>query len=259
DRAEREAYLERPALSFGLALQPGIMADVASGRRFRDSGLLARFLYAIPESNVGKRDVRRRVPIPAATHSAYEASLFALLDKRQAIPGKPRVLPFTVAAKACWLDFAEEIERGQGEGGKLESISDWTSKLPGAAARVAGLIEVAETGLAAEVINESAVVRATELARLLILHAHEAFGLLGADGADADAMAVLRWVRANGLASFKRHDCQKAMEGRFRKIERLTAAAQRLIDRDVLREDKVPNKKAPPSVWYFVNPKCLST
>ena len=35
DRAEREAYLERPALSFGLALQPGILADVASGRRFR--------------------------------------------------------------------------------------------------------------------------------------------------------------------------------------------------------------------------------
>jgi putative DNA primase/helicase len=259
DRADREAYLERPALSFGLALQPGIMADVASGRRFRDSGLLARFLYAMPESNVGRRDVRRRVAIPEVVRSAYEAGLFALLEKRPLVPGKPRLLPFTDPARETWLDFAEEIERAQGEGGKLESISDWTSKLPGAAARIAGLIEIAESGLAAESVSETAVARAVRLARLLIPHAQEAFGLLGADVADADAIAILRWARAEGLASFKRSTCQKAMEGRFRNVARLTAAAQRLIERDVLREIKVPNKGAPPSVWYQINPKCLST
>ncbi len=259
DRAEREAYLERPALSFGLALQPGIMADVASGRRFRDSGLLARFLYAMPESNVGRRDVRRRVPIPEAVRGAYEAGLFALLDNRPMVPGKPRVLPFTDPAREVWLDFAEEIEHAQGESGRLESISDWSSKLPGAAARVAGLIELAEVGLAAESVSQAAAARAVELARLLIPHAQEAFGLLGADVADADAVAILRWARTEGLASFKRHSCQKAMEGRFRNVARLTAAAQRLIERDVLREVKVPNKGAPPSVWYHVNPKALST
>ncbi|PWB40135.1 MAG: hypothetical protein C3F19_11610 [Rhodocyclales bacterium] len=259
DRADREAYLERPALSFGLALQPGIMADVASGRRFRDSGLLARFLYAMPESNVGRRDVRRRVAIPEAVRGAYEAGLFALLEKRPLVPGKPRLLPFTDPARETWLDFAEEIERAQGEGGKLESISDWTSKLPGAVARIAGLIEIAEGGLAAESVSEAAVARAAQLGRLLITHAQEAFGLLGADVADADAIAILRWARAEGLASFRRSTCQKAMEGRFRNVARLTAAAQRLIERDVLREVKVPNKGAPPSVWYQINPKCLST
>lgn len=259
DRAEREAYLERPSLTFGLALQPGILADVASGRRFRDSGLLARFLYAMPESNVGRRDVRRRVPIPESVRSAYEARIFALLENRPLMPGKPRILPFTDPAREAWLDFAEEIERAQGEGGKLESISDWTGKLPGAAARIAGLIELAEVGLSAEEVSESAVARAVELARLLIPHAQEAFGLLGADVADADAMAILRWARAEGLASFKRSTCQKAMEGRFRNVARLTAAAQRLIERDVLREVKEPNRGAPPSVWYLINPKCLST
>lgn len=259
DRAEREAYLERPALTFGLALQPGILADVASGRRFRDSGLLARFLYAMPESNVGRRDVRRRVPIPESVRSAYEARIFALLENRPLMPGKPRVLPFTDPAREAWLDFAEEIERAQGEGGKLESISDWTGKLPGAAARIAGLIELAEVGLSAEGVSENAVARGVELARLLIPHAQEAFGLLGADVADADAMAIVRWARAERLASFRRSTCQKAMEGRFRNVARLTAAAQRLIERDVLREVKEPNRGAPPSVWYLINPKCLST
>lgn len=259
DRAEREAYLERPALSFGLALQPGILADVASGRRFRDSGLLARFLYAIPTSNVGKRDVRRRVSIPATVRSAYEAGIFGLLDRRSLMPVKPVRLPFSDPAREVWLDFAEEIERSHGEGGKLEAISDWTSKLPGAAARMAGLIELAEIGKGADCVSEDAVSRGVELAKRLIPHAQEAFGMLGADVADSDAMFMLRWIRSEGGASFKRSTCQKALEGRFRSVERLTKAAERLVQRDVLREFKTPNKGAPPSVWYHVNPKCFST
>lgn len=259
DRAEREAYLARPALSFGLALQPGVLADVASGRRFRDSGLLARFLYAIPESNVGQRDVRRRVSIPDGVRKAYEDGIFGLLAGRHLVPDRPKILPFTDPAREAWLSFAEEIERGQGEGGKFEAIVDWTSKLPGAAARVAALTELAESGLHAESVSANAVERAVTLCQLLIAHAHEAFGLLGADTVEADAMAILRWAKANNLASFKRSTCQKAMEGRFRSVDRLAKAAERLTQRDVLREVKEANRGAPPSVWYRVNPKCLST
>ena len=259
DRAEREAYLERPALSFGLALQPAVLSDVASSRRFRDSGLLARFLYAVPESNVGKRDVRKHVPIPESVNAAYTRGIFNLLEGRSLKPGKPIHLPFSDPALECWLNFAEEIEQDQGEGGKLETISDWTSKLPGAAARMAGLIELAEMGCSAECVSEDAAMRGVALAKVLIPHAQEAFGLLGADAADSDATAILRWIRAEGGALFKRSSCQKAMEGRFRSVDRLTKAAERLIQRDVLRESKEPNKNAPPSVWYHVNPKCFST
>lgn len=257
DRADREAYLEKPALTFGLALQNGVLADVASGRRFRDSGLLARALYAIPESNVGKRDVRRRVSIPEAVRRAYEAGIFGLLEGRPLVPGKPKVLPFTDPAREVWLDFAEEIEGGQGEGGKFEAILDWTSKLPGAAARVAGLLELAEVGLGADSVSQVSVERAVQLCRLLIPHAHEAFGLLGADNVDADGMAILRWAKANRLSTFKRSQCQKAMEGRFRSVDRLIKAAERLEQRNILREFKEINRRAPPSVGYRVNPKCF--
>lgn len=257
DRAEREAYLERPAMSFGLALQPGVLADVASGRRFRDSGLLARFLYAIPENNVGKRDVRRRVAIPETVARAYEHRLFELLDGRALTPEKPKVIAFTDPAREAWLDFADEIERGQGDGGKFEAITDWTSKLPGAAARIAGLIELADVGLGAELVSHRSVERAVELCHLLIPHAHEAFGLLGADSVDGDAGAILKWVKANRLYSFKRSECQKSMEGRFRSVDRLIKAAERLAQRDVLREFKAINRGAPPSVCYRVNPRCF--
>ncbi|MBZ0090959.1 MAG: DUF3987 domain-containing protein [Sulfuricellaceae bacterium] len=259
DRAERSAHIDKPALSFGLALQPGVMADVASSRRFRDSGLLARFLFAMPESNVGKRDVRRRVTIPEHVRAAYARGLFALLEQRPAVPGNPRIIPFTEQALDCWIDFAEEIETQQGEGGKLEGIADWSSKLPGAAARVSALLELAEVGLHAESVSHQSVARAVELGGLLIPHAQAAFGLLGADATEADASAIVKWLRENSSGYFKRSTCQKAMEGRFRTVDKLKKALDRLVQCDVLREEKLPNKGAPPSICYRVNPKCLST
>lgn len=78
------AHIDKPALTFGLALQPGVLADVASSRRFRDSGLLARFLYAMPESTVGKqRDVRQRLTISRMILNEYESRLFGLLEGRE--------------------------------------------------------------------------------------------------------------------------------------------------------------------------------
>lgn len=259
DRADREAYLSNPALSFGLALQPGILADVAKNPRFRASGLLARFLFTLPESNVGKRDVRKRMPIPAAVKLAWSEGIATLLEGRRLVPDDPVPLAFTADALECWIEFLEEIEGKIGVHGELEPISDWASKLPGAVARMAGLIQLASDMGTSRAIGADAVTRAITLGQLLIPHAQAAFDLLGADQVDADAMAILKWARDTGTVTTTRRTVQKAMEGRFRTLERLNKAAERLRDRDVLRERKEQAKRgAPPSVWYSFNPKALS-
>lgn len=259
DRAGRSAHVDKPALSFGLMLQPGVMSEVASSRRFRDSGLLARFLYAIPASNVGTRDVRLHVPIPREVKDEYERHLFKLLDNMPEKVEAPKVLTLTDPARECWLDLAEEIERQQGEGGKFESISDWTSKLPGAVARIAALLELAEVGLLAGEVSSSAMERAVRLARLLIPHAQAAFGLLGTDAVDGDAASIVKWIRAGDLTDFTRREAQKAQEGRFRSVDRLQKAVDRLEHQDVLRAFKRHNKGAPPTTAYRVNPRVLAT
>lgn len=66
-------------------------------------------------------------------------------------------------------------------------------------------------------------------------------------------------MQANARQEFSRRECQKAMEGRFRTLERLTKALMRLSLQDVVREFKRPNKGAPPTTAYRVNPKALST
>lgn len=257
DRAGREAHVDKPALSFALALQPGVLSEVAASRRFRDSGLLARFLFAMPASNVGKRDVRQRVAVPEQVRDAYEAGIFRLLENRPMVPGSPRVLAMTEPALEAWTDFSQAIEDEQGEGGRYESITDWTAKLHGAVARIAALFELAEAGLHAEEVSEQAVHQAVRLGLLLIPHAQAAFGLLGTDGIDTDANAIVKWFRGARALEFSRRDCQKAMEGRFRNLERLTKALQRLAQNDVLRGYTRREKGKPPSEMYIINPKLL--
>lgn len=259
DRAGRSAHVDKPALSFGLLIQPDVMSEVAGSPRFRGSGLLARFLYGMPASNVGTRDVRKHTPIPEGMANEYERRLFSLLEGVPGTVEAPKVLTLSDPALECWLNLAEEIEHRQGEGGRYESISDWTGKLPGAVARIAALLELAEVGLLAEEVSQSAMERAARLGRLLIPHAQAAFGLLGTDAVDNDAVAILKWVRANELSQFTRREAQKAQEGRFRSVERLQKALARLEHQDVLREFKRHNKGAPPTTAYAVNPKALST
>ncbi len=255
DRAGRLAHVDKPALSFGLALQPGVLADVASSRRFRDSGLMARFLFALPPSNVGQRDVRLHRPVPEHVRDEYQRRVHTMLEGWVGEVTAPITLRLAPDALERWLDLADKIEKQQGEGGKLESIADWTSKLPGATARIAAVLALAEHGPQLREVPLASMERAVRLATLLVAHARTAFALLGADGVDADAAAVLKWVQAGCLLEFTRRECQKAMEGRFRNVERLKKATERLEAQDVVKEGKRPNKGAPPTTFYRVNPK----
>jgi putative DNA primase/helicase len=258
DRVNRSAYVERPAITFCLAIQPASLVDLTAPKRFRDSGLLPRFLFALPESNVGRRDVRRHEPIPEAVANTYEARMLALMDEGPGDVNGPKVLGLTEAARELWLDFAEYIEQGQGPGGRFEAVVDWTSKLPGAVARISALIELAESGQKAEDVNEDSMRSAVALGELLIAHAMATFGLIGRDSVDVDARAVLDWVRAQQRHEFRQSDLQRAMSGRFATLDRLKKAMARLQENHVVQGQMRANKGARPSTVYVVNPKAFS-
>ena len=255
DRQGREAHIDRPTLSMGLIVQPETFAELAAGRRLRSTGVLARYLYAVPKSNIGGRDVRKRSHIPQTVADAYHDGIMALLEGFEVRDNTPEVLQFTPAALEPWVAFAEMIERGQGEGGKFEDISDWTSKLPGAAARLAAIFQIAESGLGVRIVEVDAVYRALTLCHLLIEHAAAAFSMLGRDDTDTDAMAVLRWIKAGELKQFMRRDVQRALHRRFPKVERLIAALAVLRDNYIVSEEKRSTTGGRGSAFYLVNPK----
>jgi len=261
-RAARSVFVDRPAVSMSLMVQPDLMADLAGSNQFRASGLMARFLYAVPVTNVGKRNVHDRYRIPDGVRDAYTAAVLSMLEGYPPEPGasdKPITLRLDEVAEELWLDFAQRIEDQQGEGGPLDAIRDWTSKLPGAVARVAALLELAGGGLERETVGFHAMDQAIKLAWLLIPHAKGAFRLLGADELEGDAIHVLKWIRCNGLDEFTQREAQKGMEGRFRSVDKLKRAIDKLRDLDCVRITKRRNQGSiRPSVVIQVNPAVLS-
>ncbi len=254
DRKSRTAHLERPALSFGLAIQPLILQRVANNKQFHDSGLLARFLFCIPRNTVGSRDVRARNPVPEDVSITWRNQLYALLEGAEAPPGDPVILPFTPEARECWLDFAQKVENELISTGKLGQMTEWGAKLAGQCARIAGLMELISSGREAKEVTLDSVDRAVRLCGLLVQHAKAAFRLLGADEVEADALHLMSWVKAAGLHEFDRRTAQKALEGKFRSVNRLKQAAGRLNEWNVLSlEMQRKNNKARPTPYYCVN------
>lgn len=260
DRAGRMAHLDKPALSFNLMIQPGLMSEIAGSKGFRDSGLLARFLFAVPETNVGRRDVRQHASVSKDLRERYEDAVMAFLEGYLCEPGtvpKVKVLELSDAARERWLDFSQYIEDRQGDGGEFESIRDWTSKLAGAVARIAALLELARVGVTADTVQFESMDDAVRLAMVLIPHAQCAFGLLGTDAVDEDAQAVLRWARGRELDVFTQREAKQAMRSRFPSDEKFKKATDRLAELDCVRAFNQSDKGRRPSRAFRLNPALL--
>lgn len=260
-RASRMVFVVSPCLSMALMIQPDLVAELAGSKQFRGSGLMARFWYGVPHSLVGKRNVRQRRQIPGELRDAYSAAVFALMEgypPEEASGRQPRVLTLSGSAEELWLNFSQEVEDQLIEGGALDAVRDWGSKLPGSVARVAALLELAEMGLQVEEVSHSSMDRAIRLARLMVPHTRAAFGLLGADAVEADANALLSWVRANRLEEFATRDAMRAMDSRFKTAAKLGKAVDKLKQLDCVRTYQRKNQGARSTTVIQVNPACLS-
>jgi putative DNA primase/helicase len=263
ERQGRSVMMLKPALTFGLTVQPDIISNLATGNkaRFRGNGMLARLLYCIPKSTVGSRDVTKRRPVPEKIRHEYHALLYRLL----AIPPildeqgneQPRMLTLAPDALGAWLAFSQYIESNQGQYGDFHSIQDWTGKLPGAALRIAGLCHVVEHGEVIAVISKATIERTLDLVELLIVHAKAAFALMGTDPAIPDAKYILRWIVSNGTDSFRRGDLHKATHGRFQRVDRLISALKVLTERHIISDPQERPTGRRPEIVYIVNPSIL--
>lgn len=267
DRASRTVHLQKPALTFGLTVQPAVVGDLCSGdkRRFRGNGLLARFLYCLPVSNIGSRDVLQQKETPSELFYRYDALIRDLLS----IPARldpsgteiARQLNLSPDALDALKAFASEIEKKQGAGGEYEDIQDWTGKLPGAVARIAGLFHLAQYGAEAEQhcnLNADTMTSAVKLGALLIPHAQAAFESMILDRAVADAKVLYKWIVERGEPSFRQTEAHRS-KSRFKnnKIDRLMQALDVLITRNIISgQEKIPTRK--PTLLYWVNPVVLN-
>jgi replicative DNA helicase len=263
-RGRPPEYVERPCLTIGLAIQPEVLRGLADRPGFRGRGLLARFLYSLPPSMVGRRQPGAP-PVPPTVANPYVVELEALAASLATPAGQdPTVLTLDPAAGELLLGFECELEPRLAAGsGDLAQLAGWAAKLAGATSRLAGLLHLAghlRDGWARPIAADT-LAGAIRLANYLVEHARAVFDLMGADPRLDDARWLLDWINRTDRTQFSRRDAHAAApRGRFPKATDLDPALRLLEEHGWLRRlDPEPSRDhhgrgRPPSPRFLVNP-----
>ncbi|NGX51165.1 MAG: hypothetical protein K1060chlam2_01025 [Chlamydiae bacterium] len=234
-------FLEKATLSVGLVPQPDVLQGLTKNPLFRGRGLLARFLYAMPISNLGNRTLDT-TPMSSSSCARYEQIIHSILD----IDGSNKVISLSPEAYSEWHVYAVAIEIQMSEGGPLCFMRDWASKLPGAIARLAGLLHICRHScgepelVAVSIVDIKAAIR---LGHCLIEHAKIAFDSMGADPALDGARVVLGWIKRTQPERFTFRDCHYALKSRFKRAKDLAPSIEVLKERNHIFEKDEENKK----------------
>jgi hypothetical protein len=256
DRAGRPAVImEQPALTMVLSPQPDLLSGLAAKPGFRGRGLLARFLYALAVSTLGQRTGSSSV-VSDRVAADYAAGIHALL--RLPVEGGPLPIELESDAHEEWLEFFREVEIQLRDGGRFEHMHDWAGKLPGAAARIAGILHCAKHAFGdprAAKVDLTTMTEALDFAAPLADHALAVFDLMGADPALKAARKLWSWVRRERKTKLTFRDAHRALHGSFPRAADLEPAFEVLEERAHLRETTAPQSRpGPRSRTYEINP-----
>ncbi|MGW2256701.1 DUF3987 domain-containing protein [Streptomyces sp. NPDC001780] len=268
DRITREQpSVDKPALTIGVTPQPAVLQDLAGAPGARDRGLLARFLYALPASNLGYRRTRT-TPVPPPVAHRYHARLTRLLHTFCALP-EPLTVSLTPGADRAVEALQEDLETSLRPGQPLAHLPDWAGKLVGHTARIALLLHLTD-GIDNDTwghpVSEETIARAARIAEYYTQHALAVFDLIGSDPATDAAHTILEWLRrpktdGTWRTAFKRRDAVAASR-RFRTVAQVEPALTLLEAHGYLRTDTPPRTRRaghPMTATYRVHPSLQET
>jgi hypothetical protein len=256
DRSSRApVFLNRPALTLVLSPQPSVLRGLANTPGFRGRGLLARPLYALPQSTLGFRTLVSQ-PVPDTVRYEYRRRIKALLKLAPRIDEVPYEINFTQEAYAEWKDFQKEVEQKMRDGGLLEHVRDWASKLPGNTARLAAVLHCAQhadNSPESYPVSLETMDAALSLGCIFETHALAVFSLMAVNPTIDGAHKVWGWVERGRHATFSRRDCFQALRGTFHNVEGLHPALSALVERNYIFPMASGKHVGRPSAMFRVN------
>lgn len=259
DRRGREEFIERPALTIGIAIQPDMLKEMSAKKQMHGRGAMARFLFSLPPDLVGSRKITPET-VSEDVIRTYRDTLADLIVDLADWADDPANIPLTPPALKLHTEWRAEIEprlkRGTGD---LEALREWASKLPGATVRLAGLLHLAENPKNGPrtPISEDTMARAIDLSRYYVAHACAAFGVMRAHPGIEDARAVLEKLneRDDPRANFTLREIHRSMHRRFERAADAANALTLLEDHGYIRRVPDTSTGGRRSVQYEVNPQ----
>jgi hypothetical protein len=221
-------------MTIGVAVQPAVLEQVGGNPQLRGRGLTARFLYSLPPSLVGWREIETPL-VPEEVRAVYDEQIAAIAAVLLPDPEK-EPMPLHVDADALTElnSFRHRIEPRLRPDEDLANLGGWIAKLAGHTARIAALLHLMHLPpeqWSRVAISGSTMRGAVQLAWYFIGHALAAFDVMGADDTLRTAQRVLDWARRKGRTQFSHRDAFDALRNsELRKTTGLDAPLSLLVN-----------------------------
>lgn len=230
--------IRNPALTLLLTGQPDSIRSMKDKRAMRARGLLARFLFALPGSMVGMREIVEREPDETRANR-YAAAVRRMLEiKNPATPENPEecyTFKLSPEARRIWETFAERVERAQAPEGELYSLKDFASKIAGAVGRIAGLLTIMDGAYGDEDITPEVMAGAVRLGEYFLRHWEATIELSGAESETETARRILAWIGRHSPETFSAADLWRDLRRGLDAREELEPPLVELVDRGYIR------------------------
>ncbi len=254
--------LKNPYLTVCLAVQPQVIADIMDNKDFRGRGLLARFLYSVPNTRVGERGYRTKAVDPAV-RAKYEELCEELL-KTDSDPEFPRVIKLSKEADELAEEFYQWIEKQLTN--ELEEIEDWAGKLHGNTMRIAGVLHIVKhykDGPVAHPVSGETMASAIEIGKYYLEHSKAAFDIMGlSDPPDVqDAKYIISRLDTNNKNTnntkneITKRDLWQLCKGHFKEVEEMEPGLQCLVEHGYIAIVRESQGRGRPSEKIYINPE----
>jgi putative DNA primase/helicase len=254
--------LHRPALCVAMCVQPSVALELLASPDAEGRGVVARFLFGVPDSDIGYREIEPP-SIPRELTDWYGTKVHQLLDRP--VPATPDYIRLDTDAAALLHEFRKQVEVDLRPGGDLANRMSWGSKLAGAILRIAGVLHVvAHGGRGDGYIDGKTMTAALAWDPYLRHHERLANSLANKDPALGIAERIVDWLRRNEVAEFSQNECFNGVRcAQIKKSKDLAPGLDLLTDYGWIRVQPPPPSppgKAgrKPSQRYSVNPDAHS-
>jgi len=257
-RRKEHSFDLNPYLTLMLAIQPHMLKQMASKSAFKGNGVLERFLYVMPNSQLGYRS-HQTAPVPESLKQFYHQFIEQLLNQFQNSSESEEelaVLQLSSEAKQLWQQFQASVEKQLRPEGRLYAYSGWGGKVCGYSLRLAGLLHIAE-GESHSIIMEKTMQRAITMANHLIEHICITFPFMGIGDSHVvggNAEKLWDWLNNKNQMKFSKTEITLGLRQQvIGRKNNLNPALEQLINRNYLKIE-IDSSTKRPTTYFCLNP-----
>lgn len=246
DRATRASIvLKKPYMSICLACQPYVFDGMINNPVFRGSGLIARFMYCFPVSNIGSRKYDTQA-VPEQVAENYKNLVYKLLGAKFTYHDEKELyLHFDAKAYGEFVDYYNNFIEPHLIT-DMAFCKDWGGKYHGELLRLCGIIHCIKCAL-----------NGVEPVENRVKQAIYAYSLGDVDLGTIKAERVMNKIRSKHITNIRQNDLYKLCRCTlFKNAADFGETMDMLEEYNYLRREKVQgaNGNNKSGIMVFINP-----